>query len=163
MPPPPCHCRSANLHSIHLTYCDKLAFRGYVYILVMFSMCIVKGSVEAFSKTLRHWGESYGIHTTKSNATCILTSIGSGNSYTYHVILHIFLYHQVTSYGCIIVDLCMISFNLNWIMQLKQFYNIATKVSSRKKCYYFWWSTWLLSFDLGNYIHVLRKFPILSA
>ena len=29
-------------------------------------------------------------------------------------------------------------------MQLKQFYNIATKVSSRKKCYYFWWSTWLL-------------------
>ena len=24
-------------------------------------------------------------------------------------------------------------------MQLKQFYNIATKVSSRKKCYYFWW------------------------
>ena len=31
-------------------------------------------------------------------------------------------------------------------MQLKQFYNIATKVSSRKKCYYFWWSTWLISF-----------------
>ena len=30
-------------------------------------------------------------------------------------------------------------------MQLKQFYNIATKVSSRKKCYYFWWSTWLIS------------------
>ena len=30
-------------------------------------------------------------------------------------------------------------------MQLKQFYYIATKVSSRKKCYYFWWSTWLLS------------------
>ena len=28
-------------------------------------------------------------------------------------------------------------------MQLKQFYNIATKVSSRKKCHYFWWSTWL--------------------
>ena len=27
--------------------------------------------------------------------------------------------------------------------QLKQ--NIATRVSSRKKCYYFWWSTWLLS------------------
>ena len=31
-------------------------------------------------------------------------------------------------------------------MQLKQFYNIATKVSSRKKCYYFWWSTWLFSY-----------------
>ena len=28
-------------------------------------------------------------------------------------------------------------------MQLRQFYDIATKVSSRKKCYYFWWSTWL--------------------
>ena len=27
---------------------------------------------------------------------------------------------------------------------MKQFYNIATKVSSRKKCYYFWWSTWLI-------------------
>ena len=45
----------------------------------------------------------------------------------------------------IIVDSCIISFNLNCIMQLKQFYNIATKVSSRKKCYYFWWSTWLNS------------------
>ena len=30
-------------------------------------------------------------------------------------------------------------------MQLKHFYNVATKVSSRKKCYYFWWSTRLLS------------------
>ena len=36
------------------------------------------------------------------------------------------------------------SLNLNCIMQLKQFYNTATKVSSRRKCYYFWWSTWLL-------------------
>ena len=26
-----------------------------------------------------------------------------------------------------------------------QFYNIATKVSCRKKCYYFWWSTWLFN------------------
>ena len=34
--------------------------------------------------------------------------------------------------------------NLNCIMPLKQFYTISTKVSSRKKCYYFWWSTWLL-------------------
>ena len=41
-----------------------------------------------------------------------------------------------------IVYSCRISFNLNCI--IKQFYNIATKVSSRKKCYYFWWSTWLL-------------------
>ena len=49
----------------------------------------------------------------------------------------------MTSYGYIIVDSCIISFNLNFIMQLKQFYYIATKVSSRKKCYYFWWSTWL--------------------
>ena len=48
-------------------------------------------------------------------------------------ILQIFLYHWVASYGYIIVDLCIISFNLNCIMQLKQFYNIATKVSSRKK------------------------------
>ena len=29
-------------------------------------------------------------------------------------------------------------------MQLKQFYYKATNVSSRKKCYYFWWSTWLI-------------------
>ena len=35
------------------------------------------------------------------------------------------------------MDSCIISFNLNFIMQLKQFYYIATKVSSRKKCYYF--------------------------
>ena len=32
-------------------------------------------------------------------------------------------------------------------MQLNQFYDIATKVSSRKKCYYFWWSTWLFKFS----------------
>ena len=42
------------------------------------------------------------------------------------------------------MDICIVSFNLNCIMQLKQFYNIATKVSSRQKCYYFWWSTWQL-------------------
>ena len=30
-------------------------------------------------------------------------------------------------------------------MQLKQFYNKAIKVSCRKKCYYFWWSTWLIN------------------
>ena len=29
-------------------------------------------------------------------------------------------------------------------MQLKLFYNITTKVNSRKKCYYSWWSTWLI-------------------
>ena len=36
-------------------------------------------------------------------------------------------------------------------MQLKQFYQIATKVSSRKKCYYFWWSTWLLSWFVSGH------------
>ena len=41
--------------------------------------------------------------------------------------------------------------NLNCIMQLKQFYYTATKVSSRKKCYYFWWSTWLLLCYLGEH------------
>ena len=30
------------------------------------------------------------------------------------------------------MDLCILSFNLNCIMQLKQFYNTATKVCSRK-------------------------------
>ena len=49
----------------------------------------------------------------------------------------------MTSHVYNIVDSCMISFNLNCIMQLKQFYNIGTKVSCRKKCYYFWRSTWL--------------------
>ena len=38
----------------------------------------------------------------------------------------------MTSYGYIAVDSCIILINLNYIMQLKQFYNIATKVSSRK-------------------------------
>ena len=42
------------------------------------------------------------------------------------------------------MDSCIISLNLNCILQLKQFNNIATKVSCRKKCYYFWWSTWLI-------------------
>ena len=49
------------------------------------------------------------------------------------------------------MDSCIISFNLNFIMQLKQFYDIATKVSGRKKCYYFWWSTWLV--PGGPYSH----------
>ena len=39
------------------------------------------------------------------------TTFGSKNE-----ILHIFLFHWVTTYGYIIVDLCMISFNLNCIM-----------------------------------------------
>ena len=47
--------------------------------------------------------------------------------------------------GYILMDACIISFNLNCIMQFKQFYKKATKISSRKKCYYFWWSTWLFS------------------
>ena len=50
----------------------------------------------------------------------------------------------MTSFGYIIVVSCIISLNLNCILQLKQFYNIATKFSCRKKCYYFWWSTWLV-------------------
>ena len=47
-------------------------------------------------------------------------------------ILYIFLYYQEASYGYIMVDLCIILFKLNYIMQLKQFYNIVTKFSSRK-------------------------------
>ena len=66
------------------------------------------------------------------------TKFGSNNK-----ILHIFLYHWVTSDGDIILDSCIITFSLNCSLQLKQFYDKATKVSSRKKCYYFWWSTWL--------------------
>ena len=38
----------------------------------------------------------------------------------------------MTFFGYIIVDACIISLNLNCILQLKQFYNIATKVSCRK-------------------------------
>ena len=48
----------------------------------------------------------------------------------------------MTSYGYIIGDSYEISFDFDCIMQLKQYYNIATKVSGRKMCYYFWWSTW---------------------
>ena len=44
-----------------------------------------------------------------------------------------FLYHLVAPYGYIIVNYGIISFNFNCIMELKQFYNIATKVSGRKK------------------------------
>ena len=53
----------------------------------------------------------------------------------------------MTSYGYIIiikVDSCMIWFHFDCIMQLKKSYHIATNVCSRKKCYYFWWSPWLL-------------------
>ena len=45
------------------------------------------------------------------------------------------------------MDICIISFNLNCVMRLKQFHNIATKVSSRKKCYYVWWSAWLITYE----------------
>ena len=43
-----------------------------------------------------------------------------------------FLHHSVTSYGYVIVESFIISFSLNCIMQLKQFYNIAINVSSKK-------------------------------
>ena len=42
-------------------------------------------------------------------------------------------------------------------MQLKQFYKIATKVSSRKKCYYFLWSTWLSSEATSQYKYNAAK------
>ena len=45
----------------------------------------------------------------------------------------------------IIVDSCMIRFHFDCIMQLKKSYHITTNVCSRKKCYYFWWSPWLLN------------------
>ena len=54
-------------------------------------------------------------------------------------------------------DSCMISFNLNCIMLLKQFFDIAFKVSSRKKRYYFWWSTWLLMWRHCNYYCCYRN------
>ena len=67
----------------------------------------------------------------------------------------------MTSYGDIIVDSCIISFSLNCIMQLKQFYNIATKVSSRKRCNYFWWSTWLVYWGTTLITHGLyNRHPI---
>ena len=47
------------------------------------------------------------------------------------------------------MDWCIISFDL---MQFKQFYNVATTVSSRKKCYYFWWTTWQFSSNQGPQI-----------
>ena len=39
-------------------------------------------------------------------------------------------------------------------MQLKQFYDIATKLSSRKKCYFIWWSTWLITVMLYYILYV---------
>ena len=60
----------------------------------------------------------------------------------------------MTFYGYIIVHSCIISFNLSCIMQLQQFYNIATEISSRKKCYYFWWSTWLL---IGSCVQINQQ------
>ena len=49
---------------------------------------------------------------------------------------------------------CIIAFHLNCIMQLKQFYDIASKVSCRKKCFYFWWSTisWTHELHWPNYV-----------
>ena len=72
-------------------------------------------------------------------------------------ILHIFLYHEVTSCGYMIVDTCMIPLNLNFIMQLKQFYNIATTVSSNKMCYYFWWFTRVLTEKLDSQSTSLKR------
>ena len=57
------------------------------------------------------------------------------------------------------MDSCIISLNLNCILQLKQFYNIASKGSCRKKCYYFWWSTWLLKSMFLSTWQLSRKHP----
>ena len=59
------------------------------------------------------------------------TKFGSKNQ-----ILHIIIYHYMTSYGyiiMIIVDSCMIWFHFDCIMQLKKSYHIATNVCSRKR------------------------------
>ena len=58
------------------------------------------------------------------------TKFGSKNK-----ILHTIIYHYMTSYGyiiMIIVDSCMIWFNLDCIMQLMESYHIATNVCSKK-------------------------------
>ena len=47
-------------------------------------------------------------------------------------------------------------------MQLKQFYNIATKVSSRKKCHYLWWYIWLVIKQAIWRPTVAASLPILS-
>ena len=52
------------------------------------------------------------------------------------------------------MDSCIISLNLNCVLQLKQFYNKATKFSCRKKCYYFWWSTWLVMGHSSNLLEL---------
>ena len=89
--------------------------------------CLVSHLINHFSKWMFTVEQEYA------------SKCGSKNE-----ILQIFLYHQATSYGYIIVDSCIMSFNLNCIMQLRQLYDLTTKVSCRKKCYYFWWSTWLI-------------------
>ena len=66
------------------------------------------------------------------------------------------------------MDSCVIIFNWNYIMPLKQFYNKATKVSSRKKFYYIWWSTWLISmpecpsvwYNMFDRSRILNVFPV---
>ena len=46
-------------------------------------------------------------------------------------------------------------------MQLKKFYNIATKVSSRKKCYYFWWSPWLvIDINVEDALDSMQRAPV---
>ena len=54
--------------------------------------------------------------------------------------------NEISHFFISLTDFLLIWLNLNCVMQLKQFYNIAIKVSSRKKCYYFWWSTWLIMY-----------------
>ena len=58
------------------------------------------------------------------------TKFGSKNC-----ILHIIIYHSMTSYGYIIMTLvnsCMIWFHCDCIMQMKKSFHIATNVCSRK-------------------------------
>ena len=59
------------------------------------------------------------------------------------------------------MDSCIISFNLNCIMELKLSYNIAIKVNSRKRVLLLWWSTWLYSEglirDMGYFDQTPRR------
>ena len=94
----------------------------------LFAQLLVQVQIKENIKAPRHWPYVRGIH-------------------RWPVISHIFLYHQLTSYGYVIVNSCITSFHLNCIMQLKQIYNIATQVSSRKSAATFgylpdWWSLW---------------------
>ena len=123
-------CYTVKIHLVKwLIRCDtKRANWWDVYKTHISIFCIKHMSSIFRTLQVNKWQSNH--QTLFSSCKINATKFGTKNE-----ISHKIIYHNMTSYGyiiMIIVDSCIIWFHLDCIMQLKKSYYIATNVSSRK-------------------------------